>query len=255
VTEVKDTHSPQARIAAYIERLLSPLVDFYDANSRGALGLLAGAGIPADRLVHIPNGLDLALWTPCPDDNRGEAPPLILCAGRFIPLKRHNDLLQALAALRRDGHSVRAVLAGDGPTLAETRDLAARLGLGASVEFPGQIGPERMRELLGETAIACLASWGEGMPGSLMEAMASGVAVVATDVRGTNELVVDGESGLLVPPFDPPALATALATVLEDPALRARLAAGARARMDECYSLDAMLDAKERLYLSAAGRL
>jgi glycosyltransferase involved in cell wall biosynthesis len=254
LAEVERADSPKAWIAAVIERLLAPLVDFYDANSRGAVRLLEELGIDGDRLVYIPNGLDLSLWSPPASRGVDGKPPLILCAARFVPLKRHNDLLEALAALRRSGRSFRAVLAGDGPTLAETREAAARLGLGSSVEFPGRLGPERLRGLLGEAAIACLQSTGEGMPGSVMEAMASGVPVVATDVSGTNELVVDGETGLLVPAYDPPALAEALAALLDDPELRARLAAGARTRMDTHYSLEAMLAAKQRLYRTAAGR-
>jgi glycosyltransferase involved in cell wall biosynthesis len=90
------------------------------------------------------------------------------------------------------------------------------------------------------------------MPGALMEAMASGVAVVATDAPGTNELVEDGVSGLLAPAYDAPALARALARVLGDSALRARLADGGRRRMEECFSLEVMLDAKERLYRALA---
>ena len=71
---------------------------------------------------------------------------------------------------------------------------------------------------------------------------------------GTNELVVDGESGLLVPAYDPPALARALGTLIDDPELRRALAAGGRRRMEESFSLDAMLASKERLYRGAAER-
>jgi glycosyltransferase involved in cell wall biosynthesis len=254
VTEGERLDSPKARVASLAERLLSPLVDVYDANSRAAVERLVDLGIDRDRLVYIPNGLDLSLWSP-PTSDRGHAQvPLVVCAARLVEHKRHQDLLHALAILGREGHSFRAVLAGEGPLVPELRTLVSRLGLDSSVKLLGPVGTDGVRALLEEAAIACLSSASEGMPGSLMEAMASGVAVVGTDVSGTNELVVDGESGLLVPPYDPPALARALGTLLDDPPLRRRLAAGGRQRMEDCFSLDVMLDAKLRLYRDMAAR-
>jgi glycosyltransferase involved in cell wall biosynthesis len=257
VTEVERLDSPKARVASLVERLFSPLVDVYDSNSRAALELISGLGVGSDRLVYIPNGLDLSAWAArnggAPGGEGG--PPLLLCAARFVERKRHQDLLEALARLKRDGVRFRAVLAGGGATLEPMRALAASLDLGDSVELPGPLGTDAVRELLGEAAVTVLASTSEGMPGTLMEAMATGVPVVATDVGGTNELVVDGESGLLVPVYDPPALAAALGRVLADAGLRERLAAGGRRRMEECFSLDAMVGSKERLYrrLASAG--
>jgi glycosyltransferase involved in cell wall biosynthesis len=230
-------------------------VDLYDANSRAALDLLAGLGIDPARLVHIPNGLDLSEW-PARDPERGLGAevPLIVCAARFVPLKRHGDLITALGELRRDARSFRAVLAGEGPMLEETRALVRRMGLDECVELPGSIGTEEMRGVIGAAAVACLPSASEGMPGALMEAMARGVPVVGTDVGGTRELIVDGESGLLVPAYDPSALAAALARLLDDPALSARIGAGGRRRMEECFSIDVMVAAKQRLFHDLAGR-
>ena len=250
VTEVERLDSPKARLATAVERLFSPLVDVYDSNSRAALDLIGRLGVGEDRLVHIPNGLDLSQWAPRrtdPDD-----PPLILCAARFVPRKRHQDLLEALAALAREGRSFRAVLAGRGPALEDMRALSSSLGLDGVVELPGVLETSAVRKLIARAAVVCLVSSSEGMPGTLMEAMATGVPVVGTDVGGTNELVVDGESGLLVPPYDPPALAHALARLLDDPDLRARIGGGGRRRMEECFSLEAMVEAKERLYCDLA---
>jgi glycosyltransferase involved in cell wall biosynthesis len=254
VTEVERLDSPKARVASLIERAFSPLVDTYDANSRAALALLAGLGIDAARLVYIPNGLDLSEWPARAREAPADGAPLIVCAARFVPRKRHSDLIEALASLKRDGHSFRAVLPGQGPMLEESRALARKLGLDDSVEFPGSIDTDEVRRLLGMAAVACLPSAWEGMPGALMEAMASGVAVVGTDVGGTNELVVGGESGLLVPAYDPAALADALARVLSDPELRGRLASGGRRRIEECFSIDVMVDAKQQLFRQMAGR-
>jgi glycosyltransferase involved in cell wall biosynthesis len=252
VTDVADVRSPKARLAGALERLAAPLVDVYDANSRGGVELLRELGVDSGRIVQIPNGLDLSAWAPAegePDD-----PPTIVYAARFVPLKRHEDLLRALAILRSDGYAVRALLAGEGPTLPAVRALARELGVDDAIELPGQVAPEAMRGVLERAALACLLSVWEGMPGAVMEAMACGVAVVATDVSGTNELVVVGETGLLVPVADPAALARALARLLDDPELRSRLGAGGRRRMEERFSLEAMLDAKERLYRELAER-
>jgi glycosyltransferase involved in cell wall biosynthesis len=250
VTEVERLDSPKARLASLLERMLAPLVDVYDANSRAALRLLGELGVAEERLVYIPNGLDLSLWRV--RDAEPPGVPLIVCASRFTPVKRHQDLLHALAALKRGGHRFRAILPGGGPLIPEMRSLASSLGLGGTVELPGPVGNDEVRRLLEEASIVCLASASEGMPGTLMEGMASGVAVVATDVSGTNELVVDGESGLLVPAYDVPALAGAFARLLTDPELRARIAAGGRRRMEECFSFEVMLEAKERLYAELA---
>ena len=254
VTEVERLDSPKARIASLAERALSPLVDVYDSNSRAALGLLAGLGVDEERLVHIPNGLDLALWSPRDPAHEDAREPLVLCVARFVDRKRQQDLLHALAALRRDGRRFRAVLAGEGPTLPEMRELAIRLGLRGTVELPGSLPPREVRRLLEGASVACLPSAWEGMPGSLMEAMATGVAVVGTDVSGTDELVVDGESGLLVPAYDRAALAGAIARLLDDRELRDELARGGRRRMEERFSLDVMLEAKERLYRELGSR-
>src|SRR4051812_37413355 len=125
VTEVERLDSPKARLASLAERLFSPLVDVYDANSRAALDLLAGLGVGRERLVYIPNGLDLSDWRPRASEPEGV--PVILCAARFVPRKRHEDLLRALALVAAEGHDFRAVLAGGGPLLEEMRALAASL--------------------------------------------------------------------------------------------------------------------------------
>jgi glycosyltransferase involved in cell wall biosynthesis len=254
VTDVEDAGSLKARTASLVERILSPLVDIYDANSHVALERLASLGIDSSRLVYIPNGIDLSQWSRGPGGVQNDGPPLIVCIARFNAHKRHQDLLEAFALLQRCGQSFQAVLAGTGPTLTEMRALAMSLGLNGTVELPGRIAPEAIRELLGRADIACLPSAGEGMPGALMEAMASEVAVVATNVDGTNELLVGGESGLLVPVYDPRALAHALASLLTDGDLRRRLAAAARIRIEDRFSLEVMVLQKERLFTELADR-
>jgi glycosyltransferase involved in cell wall biosynthesis len=132
------------------------------------------------------------------------------------------------------------------------RALCTALGLDGVVELPGSLDTAEVRELLERAAAVCLVSSSEGMPRILMEAMATGVAVIASDVPGTDELVVDGGSGLLVPAYDPPALAAAIARLLDDADLRARLGAAGRRRMEERFSFQAMMEAKAHLYARLA---
>lgn len=144
-------------------------------------------------------------------------PARILCVGRFSPEKGHLVLLDALAELRDRGNDFRCTLVGDGPlrTAAETR--AQRLGLTDALTFTGSLEPERVAQLYQLASVVVLASFSEGVPVVLMEAMARGLPVVATHVGGVPELIRDGHSGLLVAPGDSQALAEAMQRVLADP--------------------------------------
>ena len=142
----------------------------------------------------------------------------------------------------------RAVLAGTGATWQRCRELAAELGLSREVEFPGAIDPDAVVSLLGRADVACLPSLWEGMPGFVMEAMAARVPVVATAVSGTEELVVDRETGVLTPVRDPVALKEALSELLANPALGLSMGEAGRARIAGDFSLESMVGSKLALY-------
>jgi glycosyltransferase involved in cell wall biosynthesis len=254
VTEVEDMRSRKARFAAAVERALSPLVDMYDVNSKGAMRFLEEAGIPATKLRYVPNAIDTDDWTPQARVPAGDL-PVILCTARFVGRKRQQDIVEAIALLRSRGVGCRAVLAGDGPDLERVRQQAATLGLSDVIDFPGTVDLAGHRQLMEEAAVFCLASTWEGMPTVIIEAMASGVPVVGTDVNGTADLVVDGVTGRLVPPGDPGALANALESVLGDPATAVRLAEEGRSLVERAYSLESMVRSKQAVYKEAiAGR-
>jgi glycosyltransferase involved in cell wall biosynthesis len=247
VTEVVELDERKGRVALGLERATARLVDAYDVINPGALEMLAGIGIGRERLHYVPNGIDLSRWS-LREEVVADGPPLILCAARFVPRKRQEDLVRALALLRDRGVECRALLAGTGPTLDAVRELVAELGLSDRVELPGSIEHERLRELMDEAAVYCLPSLWEGMPASLLEAMARGVPAVTTDVDGNRELVDDGVTGLLVPPRDPERLAAALEALVTDPERAKRMAAGARRLVEERYSFDRLVERKGRLY-------
>jgi L-malate glycosyltransferase len=244
VTDVADVDSRKSRLVLAVERAFSRLVDVYDCNSRGALELLARHGIARERLTYIPNGVDV----PSETSRRTGDRVVIVCVARLSPIKRHSDLLQAAALLCDRVPRLELLFVGDGPSAGALKELADELGLGDRVTFAGAVSRDGVREALARSDIFCLPSLWEGMPGSVMEAMAGGLPVVGTDVNGIADLVSPGRTGLLVPPCTPEALADALAQLALDAQLRERFGRAARERIAEEFSVGRMVRAKEDLY-------
>ncbi|HZB23878.1 MAG TPA: glycosyltransferase [Gaiellaceae bacterium] len=164
--------------------------------------------------------------------------PLVVEVGRLCDVKGQRELIEAVAQV--DG--ARAILVGadleqEGAYERVLRRRAEELGVAERVVFAG--ARDDAARVLAAADVVALPSWTEGLPMVVLEAMALGRAVVATPVGGTPELLEDGETGLLVPPRDPKALATALRRLLEDDALRRRLGDNARRRVDERFTADA----------------
>ena len=144
-------------------------------------------------------------------------------------------LLAALPTLHRRLPAVRLLVAGDGEHREALVARTAALGLSPAVAFLGRADAGRVQALLAGARALVVPSTYEGMPLVVLEAMAAGVPVVASRVSGIPEVVVDGETGWLVPPEDPEALAAALTAVLADPAEAARRGAAGRARVAERF--------------------
>jgi glycosyltransferase involved in cell wall biosynthesis len=254
MSELERLDSPKARLVLRLERLTSRLVDVYDANSTGAVELLAKIGIDRRRLCYIPNGVDVERWTPDSARRRGRM-PVALCVARFVPRKRHQDLLCAVAKLRDRGVRLPLELIGDGPTFPDMRRLVRELRLGELVRFAGARDPEQVREAMRGADVFCLASLWEGMAGSVMEAMACGLPVVGTQVNGIADLVEHGSTGYLVPPERPDLLAAALERLIREPGEAVILGTAGRRRICEEFSVERMVTAKEELYVEVvAGR-
>jgi glycosyltransferase involved in cell wall biosynthesis len=240
----------KARFAIRVERLLAWSVRAYAANSDGARRFLVGLGFPDDKFVVVVNGVETDVPQASPN-HPGRA--RIVCVARIVPRKRHEVLLRALRRLRDEGYDVEAQLVGPGypDFVAEMHTAASDLGLDGVVTFSGHLPPEETRVRLAESDIFVLCSAWEGLPGAVMEAMAASLPVVGTDVNGTNELVVDGETGYLVPVDDVEALASAIERLVQDPELRARMGAAGRERILD-YSLERYADRKEAFYRELA---
>jgi glycosyltransferase involved in cell wall biosynthesis len=160
---------------------------------------------------------------------------------RLVEQKGHRDLLAALARVP----DARLVLVGEGPLRPELERLAASLGIGERVEFLGH--RDDVPELLAGFDVFAFPSLFEGLCLAVIEAQAAGVPVVATPVGGIRETVIDGQTGLLVPPHDPAALAAGIARLLADPEEARRLARAARAQSAR-FSLERMVEATLALY-------
>ena len=168
---------------------------------------------------------------------RSPTPFRVMSVGQLQPAKGYHLLLDVLAALAGAGRDVRLTLVGDGPSRRSLEARTARLGLGERVTFTGALNQGRVRALLAECDAFVLPSFAEGIPVVLMEAMAVGLPCVATRITGIPELITDGESGLLVTAADDEGLAAALARLMDDDALRARLGRVAREQVAASYDL------------------
>lgn len=214
----------------------------------------------------IENGLALdsvavARRTALEDDRRrvdGDGPsrpgPIVLYAGRLRTRKAVAVLLAAWKRVLAAHPSARLWIVGDGPQEAALRAQARDAGLTgsddaddpsderAAVRFWGRLDREDLLALYGRVDLYCLPSTYEGFPVAILEAMASGLPVVSTTVSGIPEAVVDGETGLLVPPVDVGALAEALSRLLGDSALRRRMGAAGRRRVEERFTIEAIVE-------------
>jgi glycosyltransferase involved in cell wall biosynthesis len=165
-----------------------------------------------------------------------ESSPVIGLVGRLDHWgKGHKELFEAMAILK-ERHPVHALIVGGGRRIDEIKALAASLGLDGEVHF---LGTRRdVPDLLNAMDIFVLPSYSEGVSLALLEAMAAGLPVIATAVGGLPEVVTDGENGLLIPPRDAEALATALARLLEASDFAKKLGQNARKHVREHFSLD-----------------
>lgn len=209
-------------------------------------------GFSRERITTIPNGLDHRLYGL---GRRQEArrmlglPPdalVVGTVGRLVEVKGHELLIEAVAELGRNGISCQLVIVGEGPLRARLEARGAQSGVNGALHLLGARNDVPM--LLEALDVFALSSRSEGMSNTLQEAMASGLAIVATRVGGADELIEQGKSGLLVEPRSAPALALAIGGVLQDSTLRRALGAAARVRAREQFSLLKMTERYERLY-------
>lgn len=175
---------------------------------------------------------------------------MVLFLGRLEERKGVFELLEALAAMRAAVPDVRLVCAGEGDR-APVASYAQRLGIADAVKLTGWVGPSGKRALFENAAALVLPSFEEGLPVSLLEAMAAGVPVIAAAVGGIPEVVVDGVSGFLVAPGDKAAIARLMKKLLLEPALGDRIGAAARESVSLRFAPERALSRLEEIYADA----
>ena len=181
---------------------------------------------------------------------RPVAGPVIASIGRMSPEKGHADLIEALGIAASRGCRMSAVIVGDGPERQRLVDRIRALGLQESVHLPGYLSqPERVLE---ETDLAVLPSHTEGLPNAALEALVMEVPVLATRVGGTPEVITDGETGRLVEPRSPAALADALIDFAEDPQRWKLMAQRGRLEVESRFNFQARTRELEAIYLELA---
>ncbi|MEZ5179678.1 MAG: glycosyltransferase [Acidimicrobiales bacterium] len=216
-------------------------------------GAVVELGADPARVRVVRPAVDLARWagTPTPLDG----PPWRLATvTRFVPAKGVEDLVAALAILRDGGVDATLRLVGEGPQEGALRLRARRAGLGDAVSFVGS-GPTAL--VAAELAAAHLyvsPSLSEGISNGVLEAMASGVAVVSTDVGGMGEVITQGVDGWLVPPGRPDQLARAVADAVADPPATASVAAAGRARVASAFPRADQVSAWLAVYRDLGGQ-
>ncbi len=206
-----------------------------------------------EKLIRIPNGIELnGQFTRRGDffDILGfeKKHKIIGSVGRLWQQKAPQYFIQAIPYVLKKHPEARFVLTGDGPLENELRKLASRLGVEKYVRFLGW-RKDAKKVLSGYDVFVQTSLW-EGLSLSIMEAMAAEKPVVVTDIKGNNELVVDGETGFLVPPKQPEKLAEKINFLLDQPDLAKKMGIAGRKRMEKYFDIEQVADKIEKLYLN-----
>jgi glycosyltransferase involved in cell wall biosynthesis len=236
---------PMRRHQRLLTRLVAPRVDHVIAVTRRQIEPLARLGYQRGRIEVIANGVfDSARAPAAPHGGDGFT---AFYAARLEPEKGVAVFIRGVAAARRSQPTIRGLVAGDGPE----RDHLERLAAGSGVELLGV--RDDVPELMAAADVVALTSEAEALPMSVLEAMANERPVVVTDIGGTAEAVVHGETGLLVPPGDADALAGALLELAADRDRARRMGEAGRARQRELFDGERMVDGYQRALARIAG--
>lgn len=227
---------------------------FTSVSAAGRRKLHEQAGVPLDRVAVVRNGVDLFRFQASGDEVRrrvraewqlDDTACVVGTVGSLTSVKGHIDLVEAVRRTSGRCSNIYAIVIGNGPLRSEIMREAQRAGVGCRFRFTGQ--REDVPALLsGMDAYVC-SSRSEGMNNALLEAMAAGLAIVATDVGDNAMIARPGVEGWIVPPRSPGALAGALQNLIEDPTTRRRFAQAARSRAKK-FSLETMTRSYRRLY-------
>jgi glycosyltransferase involved in cell wall biosynthesis len=234
------------RIAPQYERWLSRWSTRIVCNAESLKEMIARRfSVDPQRITVIPNGVDTDCFSP--EQNRATTEPTIVYVGRLVPQKAPLTLLEAFRLVWLKVPSARLVMIGNGPLKHSVETFIATSGLASNVTLLP--GTRDVRSHLRRARIFALASLFEGSPNVMIEAMSTGLPIVATKVDGIPELVTHGLSGLLVEPENPPALAEALITLLLDEQKCSEMGVEARQKVLADHCLKEMVRATEKVFV------
>jgi glycosyltransferase involved in cell wall biosynthesis len=227
-------------------RTAARFVDCFVCVSEDSAGVARSEGVRPGRVKVVHNGIDLERF---PYRGPQADGPAVLVA-RLSPEKDVATLVRAVAQMAPQLPGFRLKIAGSGPCRAELADLIQKLGLAERVELLGEI--RDISGLLAKASCFVLSSQTEGISLTLLEAMSSGLPVIATRVGGNPEVVTDGETGILVPASHPEALARALVEILNDPERSRQMGRAGRLRVQQHFDVGRMVQEYQQLYGSRA---
>lgn len=214
--------------------------------------------VPSEKISVIHNGIDLqrfdrrraeGLKAPLP---KVDGPVVVHVANMTHPVKRQEDLLDAIASLERDGRRLNAFLVGDGARRSQLEQQARELGITDRIHFLGH--RQDVPAIYAHATLGVLCSTAEGLSNAVIEGMAAGLPMVVTSVGGNPELVADGARGYVVPPKRPRELAAAFARVLDEPERARQMGRAARRFVESELTLERMVARHDELYRKLAGR-
>jgi glycosyltransferase involved in cell wall biosynthesis len=242
------------RLVAPFERWLHTFMTAVLGNSRAVMRELEAEGVSASRLGLIYNGLDTAqLPTTSREQTRArlgvlDATLVFVTVANLIPYKGHLDLVEAFGRLkgRIPDYWKLLVVGRDDGAGAAVKALAASRGIAENVSYLGS--RDDISELLVASDIGLLASHQEGFSNAVIECMYAGLPMIVTDVGGNAEAVIDGETGIVVPPQDPVSFGEAIARLAKDPILRRSYGVNGRRRVEAHFSLNSCVSRYEALY-------
>jgi glycosyltransferase involved in cell wall biosynthesis len=223
-------------------RTISHITNWVVCVSQDSAQLTAAEGVSSRRIKTILNGIDIERFRQSTTEKNGP----VLTVGRLSPEKDFATLIRAAGIAAREDPSFRLDIAGGGPCADALQQLVHELELEQHVRLLGQVTD--MPALMAKASIFALSSLTEGISLTILEAMASGLPIVATSVGGNSEVVADEETGLLVPPANPAILASALLALWRDSPRRIAMGAAGRARVEAVFDVRKMVDGYEELY-------
>ena len=230
-------------VAKSIFRRATRVLCLTEGDAASVAGLIGGF----NKVSVVPNGVDTNLFRPSPkkDDN------LIAWVGRLVPEKGLIYLLTAMKEVIAENREARLVLIGDGILKDRLIRLSYKLRIRDRVDFLGKVDRAQVADILSKSSVFAFPSIVEGMPFSLLEALACELPVVGSDIQGVREVIGDRENGLLIPAGNSKPISNAILRLLKDAELRRKLGRNGRSSVIKRYSWDAIVPQVEKVYYEA----